>query len=569
MAVDLETTGLDHRTERIIEIGAVRMVGDHPIETFEQLINPNRLIPSKITRLTGITNDMVCGTPDIEVALPAFADFVKDSILIIHSAPFDISFLNRAARNIGQKSFRNDFFDTKLIAQKLRPRIGFYGLANLAEYFGVSHRPCHRALPDAIATAEIFTHLLEIMRSEGLRTVDEANKFFYPKKRYDFSHKKSLASALPRSSGAYLMRDDRGKVIYVGKAKDLRKRVRSYFYSGPKSKRQLSLISEVKTIDYIKTGTEIGALLLESKLIKKLKPAYNILGKRYRRYPFVHIDQNDNFPTPRITRTVTGVGIHYGPFSNTADLELLLEVAKDLYRLKQCDYKIKPSIKKQPCFYYQVNRCSGPCCGMISPQDYRNRLTALMDAFDGHPEGLRRELIKRRDSAASKLHFEKAALFNRSIDSLERTVKLLEGIKNTRANLDFLLLEKFKNRSRIYLVADGQLRSCITIKSNRKDIAKLERKVARIYFASKNRSDEITVEQIENLSLLSAYFNKLPVVRVKVGASINDTLNSILMYIAPKQPYPSIETSAYLDSLSPLQFQSALYLPLSGMRWRN
>ncbi|MCL6473100.1 MAG: 3'-5' exoribonuclease [Firmicutes bacterium] len=529
VVIDLETTGLDHRSEQIIEIGAVKMNGRSPSVTFEQLINPNRLIPPTITKLTGITNDMIYNAPDIDSILPAFVNFVGDSTLVFHNASFDISFLNRAARKAGLKSFRNRFFDTKLIAQKLRPLLGFYRLANLAEHFNVPYRPNHRALPDALATAEVFSHLLEIMKSEGLDTLDKALDFFYPKKRHDFEHKISLAKNLPKSSGVYLMKNRYGNIIYVGKSKDINKRVRSYFYAGSKTERQLSLLSDVEKIDHIKTGTEIGALLLESKLIKKLKPEYNVLGKRYRRHPFVRIDYEDDFPTPKIVRKVAPSGFYYGPFSNTTDLELLLEVAKDLYGLKQCDYKIKPGKKMSPCFYYQANRCTAPCAGMITKEDYKERLVAVMDAFDGRPDKLRNELIRRRDIAAGNLRFEKAALINRSLNSLDRIAKLLEGIRDARANLDFILIEEIKGMPRVYLIANGQLKSCIDLKNNEKYTAKLLRKITKIYFIGKDKTQpyQISAEQIENLSLLTAYFHKRPVKKIKIGNSPTDTLKSL------------------------------------------
>lgn len=256
--------------------------------------------------------------------------------------------------------------------------------------------------------------------------------------QHDFSHKKHLASRLPESCGIYLMKNERGDILYVGKAKNLSKRVRSYFYAGPKNNRQLSLLAEIKSIDHITTGTEIGALLLESELIYKLKPAYNVLGKDYHRYPFIQVDYSEDFPTPKIVHEVNDEGFYCGPFPNTADLEILLEVAKDLYGLKQCDYKIKAGRRRRPCLYYQINRCSGPCSGIISQEEYRTRLMIVMDVFDGHSETLQWELIKRRDKAADKLHFEKAALYNRSLDSLQKTASILEGLKNAKANLGFI-----------------------------------------------------------------------------------------------------------------------------------
>jgi DNA polymerase-3 subunit epsilon len=531
--VDLETTGLDHRAEKIIEIGAVKMVGSRAVATFERLVNPNRLIPPKIVKLTGITNTMTANAPVIDEALPGFARFAGDAVLVAHNAHFDMSFLKTAAREIGMKAPRNRYFDTKLIAQRLKPAIGFYRLANLARYFNVTHQPNHRALSDALATAEVFAKLLESMEAYGINTVEEASRFFYPKTRHDFGDKKQLAQNLPDSSGVYLMKDKYSRVIYVGKAVDLNKRVRSYFYSGPRTERQLSLLSEIHTIDHIKTGTEIGALLLESKLIKSFKPAYNVLGKGYRHRPFVHIDFDDLFPTPKLVRRVEGRGFHYGPFSNASDVELLLEVAKDLYRLKQCDHVVRPGNLKEPCFYFQVKRCCGPCGGKISTTEYRKRLAAVAEAFDGRPEKLRDELVRRRASASEKLYFERASLLNRSLQSLESTAKILEGIRNTKANFAFLLAESLQEKTRVYLVAAGQLRSCVDIKHDVKSLAKLERKIARIYFAGSNRTSRIDLEKIENLSLLTSYFNKRNIVKVNIGISPAATVDVLLAAVSP------------------------------------
>jgi len=566
VVVDLETTGLDPRTERIIEIGAVKMIGDFPIATFEQLVNPNKVIPPKVTKLTGITNTQIHKAPDIKDILPAFADFARDSVLVVHNAPFDIKFLNKAARSTGIKQFRNKYFDTKLVSQKLKPLLGFYRLANLVEHFHVPYKPCHRALPDALATAGIFSHLIELMKQEGLTTVDEASEFFYPKSRYDFSHKKELTNNLPRSSGVYLMKDKNAGVIYVGKAKDLNKRVRSYFYSGPKTERQLSLLSEITTVDYIKTGTEIGALLLESKLIKKFKPHYNVLGKRFKRYPFVHIDYNDEFPTPKVVRKVMGSGFHYGPFPNSADLELLIEVVKDLFGLKQCDYKIKPGRIRQPCFYYQVDKCSGPCSGAISEEGYQKRLESVVNAFEGNPESLWRELLRRRDSASGKLHFEKAALLNRALESLDRTSKVLEGIRNAKSSLDFILIEELECSAKVYLVAGGQLKSCFRLKDDAKSIARLKSKIAKVYFAKETRPGDITAQQVENLSLLSAYFSKRQVKKVKISKSVGRTAESVLLLLNAKPLFPTSEIGACLDFQPRLQALPASHPRLSGRK---
>lgn len=142
-------------------------------------------------------------------------------------------------------------------------------------------------------------------------------------------------------------------------------------------------------------------------------------------------------------------------------------------------------------------------------------------------------MVKRRAAASSKLNFERAALLNRSLQSLESTAKILEGIRNAKANLAFLLAENLNDKTRVYLVAAGRLKSCVDLKSDAKSLTKLERKIARVYFSDSNRATRIDLEKIENLSLLTSYFNKRQVLKINIGTSPAATIDVLLAAITP------------------------------------
>nr|MBA3655561.1 endonuclease [Actinomycetota bacterium] len=229
VVLDLETTGGSAATDAITEVGAAKYRGGECLGTFATLVNPGREIPPSITYLTGITEAMVLPAPRIEEVLPAFLEFAGDAVLVGHNVRFDMSFLQAAMRATNRPRIANRVVDTCALARRLvSDEVPNCKLATLAEHFRTSHKPTHRALDDTLATAELLHALLERAGRLGVTALDDLIDLPSVKGHPQVA-KLKLTAGLPRAPGVYIFRDAGGRPLYVGKAVDLRRRVRSYF----------------------------------------------------------------------------------------------------------------------------------------------------------------------------------------------------------------------------------------------------------------------------------------------------------------------------------------------------
>ena len=277
--VDLETTGGSPGRSKVTEIGAVR-VRDLGIEArFSTLVNPGRPIPPVVTELTGIDDGMVADSPDIAVGLEGFVEFAGQDVLVAHNAPFDLRFLNYERRRLAGRYFTQAWLDTLILARRLLDgRVPRHDLGTLAAWADTAVRPSHRALPDAEATAELLVVLIGMLAERGVDTLKGAVAFAgIGGARHAF--KLALAEDLPASPGVYVMRDRAGRPLYVGKAGNLRRRVRSYFGPGGRHSRLIGrALEQLEVIDHETCGSEFAALLREDQLIKEMRPPCNRRG---------------------------------------------------------------------------------------------------------------------------------------------------------------------------------------------------------------------------------------------------------------------------------------------------
>ena len=185
---------------------------------------------------------------------------------------------------------------------------------------------------------------------------------------------------LPKTPGVYIMKDSSGQILYIGKAKSLRHRVASYFLKNRDIKTR-TLMSKVDSIDHISTDNEFEALILENNLIKQWNPRYNISLKDGKSYPVIRIT-NEAFPKIFKTRRIIEDGSEYfGPFPDVGSLDLYLELIQNLYPLRKCRGPLKK--RASPCLYYHMNRCSAPCCGKISREEYHNHIISIKSLLSG------------------------------------------------------------------------------------------------------------------------------------------------------------------------------------------
>jgi len=252
---------------------------------------------------------------------------------------------------------------------------------------------------------------------------------------------KNKVRQFPSSPGVYVMRDSRGKVIYVGKAKNLKSRASSYF-TGDKDIKTRFLVEKAKDIEAILTATEYEALVLENNLIKRHSPRYNINLKDGKTYPVIRIT-SEEFPRIFRTRRIIRDGsTYFGPYPNVKAVDVYIELIQKLYPLRRCKVLRK---RDKPCLYHHIGRCPAPCVGKISKEEYGKTVRKVKTMLSGRTVGFKKELEKQMHEAAEKLEFERAADFRDALTSLE-------VLESEPAVMDF----KIEARDYIDYVASGR-----------------------------------------------------------------------------------------------------------------
>lgn len=275
VVVDLETTGLRPGTSQICEIGAVRVRGLEREAEFETLVDPGMPLGSGVAALTGLSNRQLRGAPPPALAVHRFLLFAGDAVLVAHNARFDLAFLDRETSRLTGSRLANPVVDTVALARRLLAgRVPRASLAQLAWFLGTSVQPCHRALPDAQATAEVLLALIGLAQERGARTVADLVALQATRTRRVWD-KRQLAFGAPQRPGVYLFRDRNDQVLYVGCARDLRARLRSYFRSERLRPAVEAAVGATERIEWRVLGSELEAALVELRLIRALRPPAN------------------------------------------------------------------------------------------------------------------------------------------------------------------------------------------------------------------------------------------------------------------------------------------------------
>ena len=284
---DLETTGLSASRDRMCEIGAVRVRALAVDETFETLVNPGVVLPASIAALTGIQPSDLRRAPQAELAVRRFLAFAGDAPLVAHNARFDVGFLEREVERLTGRRLAAAVIDTVWLARRLlQRRSERFSLRQLSHFFGTTSQPCHRALPDALSTAEILIALLGLAQERGARTLAEVVELAAPRARRLHS-KRALVAGAPTTPGVYLFRDRNDAVLYVGKARDLRARLRSYFAGDRQRPAVEAALGALERVEWRELGSELEAALEELTLIRELRPPANARAGRPDRYVYL------------------------------------------------------------------------------------------------------------------------------------------------------------------------------------------------------------------------------------------------------------------------------------------
>jgi DNA polymerase-3 subunit epsilon len=411
VVVDLETTGGSPATSRITEIGAVRVTGGEREGTFQTLVDPGETIPPFIAHLTGIDDRLVRGEPPIEAVLPAFAEFARGAVFVAHNARFDFGFLNENLRRLDYPPLPGPPVCTAKLARRVVwPDVPNVRLRTLADHFRTRSRPIHRAFDDAMACAEVLDGLLDMAGRLGILTLGDLYEAVRARGRPHFG-KIALADRLPKTAGVYRFLGRDGQVLYVGKAKDLRARVKSYFY-GDERKHVDALLGEVRTVEGEETpGGELEALVVEARLIHRHEPKYNRRGKTWRRFTYLKLDPAEAFPRVKVVhRPRAADGCAYlGPFSGAAAARLAKEALEEFVPLRRCTRSMSARTRFAPCALADIGRCPAPCDGRIDPERYGELVRDLLSSLRS-PDGLLAALEARMERLAAAERFEEAAI---------------------------------------------------------------------------------------------------------------------------------------------------------------
>ena len=265
---------------------------------------------------------------------------------------------------------------------------------------------------------------------------------------------------LPENPGVYIMRDCDGRIIYVGKAVNLKNRVRSYFNKSQDQSFKLThMVPRIKDFDYFITASEEEALILELNLIKRHKPYYNIRLKDDKTFPYLKISLNEDYPSLRITRKLEDDGARYfGPFSGSYSIKQTLKIIKEIFPFRSC---VKDLSKKlaRPCLEYDIHKCPGPCINAVSPEEYNESIMRLILFLEGKQEKVVRQLENNMQQAAAKLEYEKAAVLRDQIKAVKDVInwqKLATRVKGEQDVIAFAQ-EKDMAYAQIFFIRSGRI----------------------------------------------------------------------------------------------------------------
>ena len=359
--LDLETTGASPQACAITEVGAIKVRGGECLGTFQTLVNPGMAIPPSITVLTGITEAMVFPAPPIAQVLPTLLEFVGGSVVVGHNVRFDLAFLQAALRDARQQRLANRWTDTCALARRLvRDEVRDCRLHTLAAHFRLPHRPSHRALDDALATADLLHALLERAGSLGVLGLDDLLEL--PTIRaHPQLNKLRLTATLPRRPGVYLFRGRAGRVLYVGKATDLRSRVRSYF-SGETRRKVAQLLREVERIDHTVCANTLEAAVLEVRLIHEHLPPFNRQAKLWRRYAYLKLTLDERWPRLSIVKVPKPRDgcLYLGPLASAGAARLVADAIEIAAPLRRCTLRPGREPRNWPCVPAQLGVAACP-----------------------------------------------------------------------------------------------------------------------------------------------------------------------------------------------------------------
>ena len=458
VVTDVETTGLSAKSERIVEIAAARLEpdghgGGEVTGRFSSLVNPERSVPARATQVHGITTGMVYDAPPEAEVLPRFLDFLGDGVLAAHNLTFDEGFLSAALERQALPELPDETLCTLRLARRLLPGLGSHKLGDLARFYELSAKSRHRAEKDMETTVAVLRKFLRQLAFEhDIEEPEAVRSFQYKNYRQVRTPPKALRRLrdevlpeVPHAPGVYFLKNKSGATCYIGKAKDLRRRVGSHF-SGIESasKRQRRLVKATRDVEWETTPGELDALLLESRRIKSEKPRFNRAGRRYRSRPFLRLDRSADFPRLswryRLDTDEDGEAEYFGPVQGREEAEGLVEALGRFFRLRECEDE--QLARGERCLYADIDRCPAPCengHAAAGRAAYADAVAELRAFLCGTDDTALTKAEEKMQTASAQLEFERAAQERDALERLERFFRRQERVGGPVRQYDAVL----------------------------------------------------------------------------------------------------------------------------------
>lgn len=430
LAVDVETNGLGGDACELTEVGTVLVGGGELHERWSSLVRVERPLSAGIQRFTGISQAMVAAAPEPEWALREVARRLEGRVLVAHNASFDRRVLAQAFERSGLDWPDPPVLCTVALARRFAPLARQRKLGPLAAALGIEVRGAHRALIDAETCARVFCALFPKLCANA-RSVEDALALLHPRRRRSGrpvrrrppSERPDLGK-LPQDPGVYVFRDERGRPLYVGKSVTLRTRARAHFCA------PAGWTERAEVVDYQSTNSELGALVLENRLIKRLRPPGNKQLKRTDGWVYLRCRFDIPYPVLEVApEPASGHAVNIGPMRGRHAAGELADNLASLFGLRHCGRAM--ARRDHPSIYGQMGRCVSPCLGDLDPNAYRRRLDealALFDGSGGAEERLLGELDARMRAASGARRYEAAAALLRRRERLAAVLGRLEGV---------------------------------------------------------------------------------------------------------------------------------------------
>jgi DNA polymerase-3 subunit epsilon len=557
VVVDVETTGGNTKTNRVTEIACIVVRDGAVIEEYTSLVNPRMHIPSNIVRLTGINDAMVWNAPEEKEVFSHVRRLLMQpyAVFVAHNVNFDWGFVNSSLTRSAFSPIEPPRLCTYKLSKRIFPKNKKLNLGALSSYLEVSVKNRHRAYGDAMATAQVLVRLLEIVQEQhNVTTLEDLLSFqnkrlqaFKPPPRSIERLRETLRS-VPEEPGVYYFRSANDELLYIGKAKSLKQRVQSYFQTGAQHTPKIAeLVKQIRDIDWTTTGTELSALLLESKEIKAHQPRYNTLIKRYKRYPFLRLGDtskasddrpqeqwttnekmnssqvaptlpftssqsstlnSQSFPRLDICFEVGDDGAEYfGPFGSRGAAEAVVDMVNRTFRLRKCTEPLEPDAEFTPCFYHQINRCGAPCAKMQSHEEYTREVEAVRNFLSGEREGVVAVLRRAMHESSEKLEFEDAALRRNQMKELERVFFRQQQISTAVHENNVILAvptSRKQNKVEVFFIRHGRLQFQRLV-GKKLPVRELERSVRDVYGTVSQAPQHCRKEEIDEIRIIAGW----------------------------------------------------------------